>query len=57
MRINVDSGILNTALQVVHMVLIEILLTSLMTRFIKIKVGLITKLLLQGQQEREKEII
>lgn len=57
MRTNVGSGILSMALVVGQADLIEILLMSLMTRFIKIKVGLTIRLLLQDLPEREKEIM
>jgi hypothetical protein len=57
MRTNVGSGILSMALVVGQTDLIEILLMSLMTRFIKIKVELIIRLLLQDLPEREKEIM
>jgi amino acid permease len=57
MRTNVGNGILSMALVVGQVGLIEILLMSLMTRFIKIKVGLTIRLLLQDLPEREKEIM
>ena len=57
MRTNVGNGILSMALVVGQVGLIEILLMSLMTRFIKIKVGLTIRLLLQDLPESEKEIM
>lgn len=57
MRINEDNGIQSMDHRVDLKVLIETLLMSLMTIFIRIRVGPIIRLSLQGPQGKGKEII